>query len=92
MTYPACEDCARPMRPRKAHVAEHPGTIRAYNGTICMSCYMIDLNSRPHINLAARQSETPFRPTFNLAMAQNTLECWLRDRRRRGVPQDGLPV
>ena len=44
--YPKCGNCDKDMRPRRAHAADHPGTVQAGGADQCNSCYKVALRAR----------------------------------------------
>jgi hypothetical protein len=73
-----CGTCAWTMRPGRATLAQFPNTRQYRRPGICTVCHSRALSAPAH--------------TFDLDHAALTLTLWLKDRRRRGIPAEGIDI
>lgn len=73
-----CHDCGRPMRRSNQSILDQPGTVIYGGKGLCGTHYKT--------YKAANRENLTTRDRFNLM----TFEAWRRERRRRGIPEEGL--
>ena len=73
-----CGSCAWTLRPSRTTLAQHPNTRPYKRPGICTICH-------------AQALATPA-VSFDLEHAVVSLNYWLQDRRRRGVPAEGIDI
>lgn len=82
-----CITCARPVRSSCETLAEQPDTVVLGGGGKCITCYKRQRDGKEPYTGHIKPS-----PAANTRDARNRMihELFLADRRRRGIPQEGL--
>lgn len=82
-----CLGCRKPMRPNKAKLADHPGTVMHHGRNLCQTCYVNDKHQRSE----QRNTTKPLNSTVMRRMekTQKSTASAILDRRRRGIPATG---
>ena len=77
---PLCTDCVRPIRPRRTHLADWPGTVALGAGQRCSGCYDRHRTGGPRrhptvpVNTPCTGCHRPMRPhRMRLADAPHTV-------------------
>lgn len=78
---PCCAGCATPMRPTGTTEAQYPETVPEWGDHQCQSC---DYRS------AGKDPENRFIDVERVAYLQDVRAEYVRYRRSRGIPADGL--
>lgn len=81
-----CVGCGKPFRGHKERAADHPGTCRRATGTQCGVCWD---KARKEAGILPKRRATTDEP-LEVVEPDPGLVAYLRNRRRRGVPAEGI--